>query len=137
MKASRFTEEEIIGILKKAEAGMKTADLCREQEISEATFYKLSEHRGRPEEIRVDHGPGFVSRVTGSWCEQQKILLRFIDPGKPMQNGYVESFNGRFRDECLNAHGFLSLAQARTAIEAWRIDYNGSVRTAPGLPDAQ
>jgi len=86
---------------------------------------RLSAHRGRPEEIRMDHGPEFVSRVTGSWCEQRKILLRFIDPGKPMQNGYLESFNGRFRDECLNAHWFLSLAQARTAIEAWRMDYNG------------
>src|ERR1700730_12607816 len=61
----------------------------------------------------------------GSWCEQRKILLRFIDPGKPMQNGYIESFNGRFRDECLNANWFLSLAQARTTIESWRCDYNG------------
>jgi putative transposase len=64
----------------------------------------------------VDHGPD-VSRVTGSWWEQHKIPLRFIDPGKPMQNGYVESLNGRFRDECLNANWFLSLAQARTTIE--------------------
>ncbi len=77
------------------------------------------------EEIRVDHGPEFVSRVMGAWCEQRKILLRFIDPGKPMQNGYVESFNGRFRDECLNANWFLSLAQARATIESWRCDYNG------------
>jgi putative transposase len=62
----------------------------------------------------------------GAWCEQQNILLRFIDPGKPMQNGYVESFNGRFRDECLNANWFLSLAQVRTTIGAWRCDYNGA-----------
>jgi putative transposase len=79
---------------------------------------QLSAGRGRPEEIRVDNGPEFVSRVMGAWCEQRKILLRFIDPGKPMQNSYVELFNGRFRDECLN--WFLSLAQARTTIEAWR-----------------
>ena len=86
---------------------------------------RLSEGRGRPEEIRVDHGPEFVSRAMGAWCEQRKILLRFIDPGKPMQNSYVESFNGRFRDECLNANWFLSLAQARAIIESWRCDYNG------------
>ena len=86
---------------------------------------QLREGRGRPEEIRVDHGPEFVSRAMAAWCEQQNILLRFIDPGKPMQNGYVESFNGRFRDECLNASWFLSLAQARTTIETWRCDYNG------------
>jgi len=86
---------------------------------------QLREGRGRPEEIRVDHGPEFVSRAMAAWCEQQNILLRFIDPGKPMQNGYVESFNGRFRDECLNANWFLSLAQARTTIETWRCDYNG------------
>jgi putative transposase len=61
----------------------------------------------------------------GAWCEQRKILLRFIDPGKPMQNSYIESFNGRFRDECLNANWFLSLAQARATIESWRCDYNG------------
>jgi putative transposase len=86
---------------------------------------QLREGRGRPEEIRVDHGPEFVSRAMGAWCEQQNILLRFIEPGKPMQNGYIESFNGRFRDECLNANWFLSLAQARITIENWRCDYNG------------
>ena len=86
---------------------------------------QLSAGRGRPEEIRVDHGPEFVSRAMAAWCEQRKILLRFIDPGKPMQNGYVESFNGKFRDECLNANWFLSLVQARATIESWRCDYNG------------
>jgi len=86
---------------------------------------QLVEDRGRPQEIRVDHGPEFVSRAMGAWCEQQKILLRFIDPGKPMQNAYVESFNGRFRDECLNANWFLNLSQARATIESWRCDYNG------------
>lgn len=91
---------------------------------------QLSADRGRPEEIWVDHGPEFVSRVTEPWCEECQVLLRFIDPGKPLQNGYVESFNGRFRDECLNAHWFLSMAQARTMIEACRTNYNGERRIA-------
>ena len=86
---------------------------------------RLSAGRGWQEEIRVDHGPEFVSRAMAAWCEQHNILLRFIDPGKPMQNGYVESFNGRFRDECLNANWFLSLARARATIESGRCDYNG------------
>jgi putative transposase len=86
---------------------------------------RLVEDRGRPEKMRVDHGPEFVSRAMVAWCEQQKIVLGFIDPGKPMQNGYIESFNGRLRDECLNANWFLRLIQAQTVIENWRSDYNG------------
>lgn len=80
--------------------------------------------RDLPREIRVDNGPEFVCRALRNWCEDRGILLRYIDPGKPMQNGHVESFNGRFRDECLNASWFRSLAEARNQIESWRADYN-------------
>jgi putative transposase len=59
-----------------------------------------------------------------SWCEENHVLLRPIQPGKPSQNAFIESFNGRFRDECLNANWFTSLANARQKIEAWRVDYN-------------
>jgi putative transposase len=86
---------------------------------------RLFAARGRPEEIRVDHGPEFVCRALNAWCEQRRVLLRFIDPGRPMQNGFVESFNGKFRDECLNANWFLSVRSARRIIESWRLDYNG------------
>jgi putative transposase len=85
---------------------------------------RIVAERGRPEEIRVDNGPEFVCRALRAWCEQRRILLRFIDPGRPMQNGHVESFNGRFRDECLNASWFVSLGNARLTIEKWRRDYN-------------
>ena len=85
---------------------------------------QLAETRGLPEEIRVDHGPEFVCRALRSWCEQKRILLRYIDPGRPMQNGHVESFNGRFRDECLNTNWFTSLTLARKIVSAWRVDYN-------------
>jgi putative transposase len=80
--------------------------------------------RGMPEEIHVDNGPEFVCRAVRSWCEEKHILLRYIEPGKPMQNGHTESFNGKFRDECLNANWFLNLPTARKIIEAWRRDYN-------------
>ena len=76
----------------------------------------LADTRGLPEEIRVDHGPEFICRALRSWCEHHGILLRYSEPGRPMQNGHVESFNGRFRDESLNTNLFTSLAQARN----WR-----------------
>jgi putative transposase len=80
--------------------------------------------RGGPEAIRCDNGPEFTSRHFLSWCEEHKIRTVYIQPGRPMQNGYVESFNGRFRDECLNANWFATMADARQKIEAWRQDYN-------------
>jgi putative transposase len=85
---------------------------------------RLSVERGLPEEIRVDNGPEFVSRAVRTWCEEKHVLLRYIAPGKPMQNGHCESFNGRFRDECLNAGCFSTLPSARKIIEDWRQDYN-------------
>ena len=80
--------------------------------------------RGKPEVIRCDNGPEFTSRHFLAWCEEQGIRLLHIQPGKPMQNGHVESFNGRFRDECLNHHWFRTLADAKEKIERWRMEYN-------------
>jgi putative transposase len=80
--------------------------------------------KGYPSAVRTDNGPEFTSRVFMGWCQANGIEHLLIEPGKPTQNGYIESFNGKFRDECLNEHWFDSLAQARTAIAAWRIDYN-------------
>ena len=79
---------------------------------------------GRPERIRVDNGPEFASRALDQWATRQSIQLRFITPGKRMENGHIESFNGKLRDECLNQHWFRDLADAQQLIEAWRIDYN-------------
>jgi len=87
---------------------------------------RLAEERGLPEAIRVDNGPEFVCDKVRRWCTRKKVRLDYIQPGKPMQNGHVESFNGKFRDECLNTHWFTSLRQARNIIENWRCDYNGS-----------
>jgi putative transposase len=85
---------------------------------------QVAEERGLPDAIRVDHGPEFVCAAVRTWCEQKKVRLEYIEPGKPMQNGHVESFNGKFRDECLNTHWFATLRQARSIIENWRTDYN-------------
>ena len=80
--------------------------------------------RGAPESISVDNGPEFAGRVLDEWAYTKGVCLRFIRPGKPVENAYVESFNGKFRDECLNEHWFASLAEARVMIEAWRREYN-------------
>ena len=79
---------------------------------------------GQPERIQVDNGPEFAGQVLDNWAYQRGVQLSFIQPGKPMQNGHVESFNGKFRDECLSQHWFLDLDDARTIIEVWRQDYN-------------
>ncbi len=80
--------------------------------------------RGIPAVIRTDNGPEFTGKAMLNWAHRKGVVLRLIEPGKPNQNAYVESFNGRFRDECLNEHWFVSLAHARTVIEAWRREYN-------------
>jgi putative transposase len=77
-----------------------------------------------PQIIVIDNGPEFISNVLDAWAYQRGIKLSFIRPGKPVENAYIESFNGRLRDECLNEHWFLNMDQARRIIEEWRIDYN-------------
>ena len=84
----------------------------------------IKRERGLPKVIRSDNGKEFCGRAMAIWAHENKVNLRFIEPGKPNQNAYVESFNGRLRDECLNEHWFTSLAHARVAIEEWRRDYN-------------
>jgi putative transposase len=85
---------------------------------------KAIELHGKPELIVMDNGPEFTCIALDAWAHKRGIGLHWIDPGKPVQNAYVESFNGRFRDECLNQHHFLDLADARALIEGWREDYN-------------
>jgi putative transposase len=84
----------------------------------------VMEQRGMPESIRCDNGPELTSRHFLAWCEERKIQLIHIQPGRPMQNGHVESFNGRLRDECLNANWFRNLSDARQKIGCWHREYN-------------
>lgn len=79
---------------------------------------------GRPRTIRVDNGPEFISKDVDLWAYWNHVTLDFSRPRKPTDNAYIESFNGRFRQECLNEHWFLSLDDARDKVEAWRQDYN-------------
>ena len=84
---------------------------------------RLEATRGLPEVITVDNGPEFAGKAPDEWAYRKCVKLNFIRPGKPVENAFAESFNGRLRDECLNTNWFLSLKHAREVIEAWRIDY--------------
>ena len=85
---------------------------------------RLGEERGFPNSITLDNGPEFTSKVMFVWSVDKKVELDYIRPGKPTENGIIESFNGRLRDECLNVNEFSTLPEAREILEAWRLDYN-------------
>jgi putative transposase len=89
-----------------------------------AALERVAKRSGYPKMITVDNGSEFASKAVDAWAFEHGIKLDFIRPGKPVENAVIESFNGRFRDECLNAQVFVSLHDARQKIEAWRIDYN-------------
>jgi len=93
------------------------------QRVGEA-LDRVLEARERPRSITVDHGTEFQSRALEDWAYRRGVQLDFTRPGKPVDNTFIESFNGRLRDECLNVHQFASIADAQAKIEAWRLDYN-------------
>jgi putative transposase len=90
--------------------------------------------RGAPVSITVDNGSEFYSRAMEAWAYQHDVQLNFIRPGRPVENSYIESFNGRLRDECLNVEVFFGLTDVRDKLERWRLDYN-QVRPHSGLRD--
>lgn len=85
---------------------------------------RLARLRGKPRSIRVDNGPEFAGRLLDQWAYLNKVELDFSRPGKPTDNAYIEAFNNRLRQECLNASWFLSMADAREKINEWKVDYN-------------
>ena len=109
-----FTTESLMIAVERSMTGTKVV-----QELS-----KLIRDRGRPEEILSDNGTELTCSAIIRWTHEEKIQWRYIQPGKPMQNGYIESFNGKLRDECLNENMFETLAEAKVIVERWRNDYN-------------
>jgi len=91
--------------------------------VAEGLDRAIARH-GEPRTIAVNHGTGFTSRALDDWACRRGITLDFIRPGKPTQNGFLEAFNGKLRDECLNVRQFLSIGDARSKIEPWRVGYN-------------
>jgi putative transposase len=100
------------------------ADTCLGSGRVIRVLERLMMERGVPENVRSDNGPEFTSRKIIGWAEDKKLTLVHIQPGRPMQNGHVESFHGRLRDECLNAHWFRTLNHVRITLAHWRQEYN-------------
>lgn len=100
------------------------ADKSITGEVVANTLDILKEIRGLPNRIKVDNGPGFISKALDTWAYFNHVQPDYSRPGKPIDNAYIESFNGSFRDECLNTNWFLSLEDARDKIEQWKNDYN-------------
>jgi len=96
--------------------------LCGERVVR--VLERLREQHGAPQVVQVDNGPEFTGRALDEWAFRNRVKMHFIEPGKPTQNGHIESFNGKLRDECLNREWFESLSQARRIIDSWREDYN-------------
>jgi transposase InsO family protein len=88
------------------------------------TLSELFAIRGRPRYIRSDNGPEFASKAVRKWLKKRQVKTLFIEPGSPWENGYIESFNGKLKDECLNGELFLNLTEARYVVDRWRMDYN-------------
>lgn len=89
-----------------------------------AVLNRIAFFRGLPKEILTDNGPEFASNALDTWAYDHKVSHLFIDPGKPMQNGFIESFNGKFRAECLDQHWFKNVSETRELVENWRREYN-------------
>jgi len=124
------------------DATQESVAITPERAISGAYVVRILEavkrERGLPKVIRTDNGKEFCGRAMAIWAHENNVTLRFIEPGKPNQNAYIESFNGRLRDECLNEHWFTSLTHARAVIAEWRRDYNEErpKKDLGGLPPA-
>ena len=115
---------------------LTVVDVCTREGLAAHADVSLSGHkvtqvldgialeRGYPEQITVDNGPEFYSRALDAWAYRHGVRLDFIRQGKPVENAFIESFNGKLRDECLNAEIFLDLVDARQKLEAYRRDYN-------------
>ena len=119
-----FTRESLALVADRSLTGVKVA----------AALSDVLRQRQAPTAITVDNGSEFVSRAMDAWAYAHDVRLDFIRPGKPVENAFIESFNGKLRDECLNSHIFASVAEARVVLDAWREDYN-AVRPHSALQD--
>ena len=119
-----YTRESLALIAGRSLTGIKVA----------GALSQVLQRRRAPQTITVDNGGEFVSRAMDAWAYAHDVRLDFIRPGKPVENAFIESFNGKLRDECLNSHVFASVAEAQVVLDAWREDYN-AVRPHSALQD--
>jgi putative transposase len=119
----RFRVLSVVDIFSRECLGMEVDQGIRGQDVVEL-LDRIKAVRGTPGSLRCDNGPEFVSKVLDRWAYENRVSIDFSRPGRPTDNAFAESFIGSLRDECLNVNWFLSLADAREKIEAWRTDYN-------------
>jgi len=119
----RFRALTIVDNFSRECLGIKADQSIRGQHVVEL-LERICFYRGTPGTIRVDNGPEFISKALDQWAHENGVTLDFSRPGKPTDNAFIESFNGSFRDECLNINWFQSLNDARAKIETWRKEYN-------------
>ncbi len=119
-----YTRESLALVADRSLTGVKVA----------AALSQVLQQRRAPQAITVDNGGEFVSRAMDAWAYAHDVRLDFIRPGKPVENAFIESLNGKLRDECLNSHVFTSVAEAQVVLDAWREDYN-AVRPHSALQD--
>jgi putative transposase len=119
-----YTRESLALVADRSLTGVKVA----------AALSRVLQRRSAPTAITVDNGGEFVSRAMDAWAYAHDVRLDFIRPGRPVENAFIESFNGKLRDECLNTHVFTSVAEAQKILDAWREDYN-LVRPHSSLQD--
>jgi putative transposase len=119
-----YTRESLALVADRSLTGVKVA----------AALSQVLQQRRSPQAITVDSGGEFVSRGMDAWAYAHNVRLDFIRPGKPVENAFIESFNGKLGDECLNSHAFTSVAEAQALLDAWREDYN-AVRPHSALQD--
>lgn len=123
VSGGRFRSLTLVDVLTKESPDIEVArSLPRLRVVN--VLNRLAFIHGKPEVIILDNGPEMISKVLDQWAYENNVKLHFIDPGKPTQNGFIESFNGKFRDECLNAHWFYNIEDARKKIAVWRHEYN-------------
>lgn len=130
----------IIDEFTRESVGIKVDRKIRAQDVIDA-LYHLFIFRGIPEHIRSDNGPEFTAKAIRKWLSQLGVKTLFIERGSPWENGYIESFNGKMRDELLNREVFTTLKEAQVLIEEWRREYNqvrphSSLRYRPPAPEA-
>ena len=119
----RFRVLTVVDDYSRLSPGLEVASSLPGQRVTRFLDH-VSLNHGYPERIRVDNGPEFLSTNFTTWALKKRIRIEYIRPGKPSDNCYIESFNGKFRDECLNENWFLSIKEAKEIIEGWRAEYN-------------
>ena len=119
----RFRALTVVDVYTRESLAIEAGQSLRGEDVVQV-LQRIQQERGGPRRLFCDNGSEFCSQVVDLWANQNGVKIDFSRPGKPTDNGHIESFNGTFRDECLNTHWFTTLAEARQIIEAWRQDYN-------------